>query len=273
MVVDPGTFVKRGGTRDEIAWMLPAETATSRSRRGADAKEEILTFVARQSTLECRLPRVQTRDTMRELWIASNNAKKRGELQRLLDPLGIRSRRPDELGAPFAPLEDQPDFAGNARKKAELLAQLAGGVALADDSGLCVDALDGRPGVHSARYGGPGLTDRQRLAALLAELAGVPAPRRTAHFTCSLCVCGPDGAVLAAIEATCEGTLLAAPAGDGGFGYDPIFVPLQFAGDPARTFAHLDAATKDHLSHRGKALRQLRERLPDLLRGAGGRGR
>jgi len=208
---------------------------------------------------------------MRELWIASNNSKKRVELQRLLDPLGITLRLPHELGAPFEPIEDQPDFAGNARKKAELLARLARGVALADDSGLCVDALDGRPGVHSARYGGAGLTDRQRLLALLAELAGVPAPRRTAHFTCSLCVCGPDGAVLAAIEATCEGTLLAAPAGDGGFGYDPIFVPQPFAGDPARTFAHLDGPTKDRLSHRGKALRLLRERLPDLLDRAPGR--
>ncbi|MDO8349402.1 MAG: non-canonical purine NTP pyrophosphatase [Planctomycetota bacterium] len=203
---------------------------------------------------------------MRELWLASNNGKKRIELQRLLDPLGIGLRLPVELGKPFEPIEDQPDFAGNARKKAELLARLARGTALADDSGLCVDALDGRPGVHSARYGGAGLTDRQRLDLLLAELAILPAASRTAHFTCSLCVCGPDGAVLAAIEATCDGTLLTAPTGDGGFGYDPIFVPLEFAGDPARTFAHLDAPTKDRLSHRGKALRQLRERLPDLLR-------
>jgi XTP/dITP diphosphohydrolase len=208
---------------------------------------------------------------MRALWLASNNAKKRVELQRLLEPLGITLRLPHELGAPFDPVEDQPDFAGNARKKAELLARLARGIALGDDSGLCVDALGGRPGVHSARYGGAGLSDRQRLEALLAELAAVPAARRTAHFTCSLCVCGPDGAVLAAIEATCEGTLLQAPAGDGGFGYDPIFVPREFGGDPAHTFAHLDAATKDRLSHRGKALRQLRERLPDLLRRAAAR--
>lgn len=202
---------------------------------------------------------------MPTLWIGTNNPKKRTELERILAPLGIDLRTPEQLGRPFEPVEDQPDFAGNARKKAELLARLAGGVALADDSGLCVDALGGRPGVLSARYGGPGLDDRGRLLRLLDELKPVRPPHRTAHFVCSLCVCGPDGRVLAAIEERCEGTLLDAPTGQGGFGYDPIFVPREFAGDPARTFATLDAATKDRLSHRGKALRALAGRLPNLL--------
>jgi XTP/dITP diphosphohydrolase len=207
------------------------------------------------------------------LWIASNNKKKVAELTRILQPLAIELRTPDRLGAPFAPVEDRPDFAGNAFVKASLLARLAGAPALGDDSGLCVDALDGRPGVHSARYGGPGLDDRGRLLRLLDELRGVPAAARAAHFVCSLCVCGPDGAVLAAIEERCTGTLLTAPAGEGGFGYDPIFVPTQFGGDAAKTFAGLDAATKDRLSHRGKALRALASRLPALLglRGPGGR--
>ncbi|MBL8735754.1 MAG: non-canonical purine NTP pyrophosphatase [Planctomycetes bacterium] len=202
---------------------------------------------------------------MPTLWIGTNNPKKRTELERILAPLGIDLRTPEQLGRPFEPVEDQPDFAGNARKKAQLLATLAGGVALADDSGLCVDALGGRPGVLSARYGGPGLDDRGRLLRLLDELEPVRPPHRTAHFVCSLCVCGPDGRVLAAIEERCEGTLLDAPTGQGGFGYDPIFVPREFAGDPARTFATLDAATKDRLSHRGKALRALAGRLPALL--------
>ncbi len=202
---------------------------------------------------------------MHDLWIASNNRKKLGELQRLLTSLPIRLRTPEDLGQPFAPVEDQPDFAGNARKKAELLGRLAGGFALGDDSGLCVDALDGRPGVFSARYGGEGLDDRQRLEHLVDELRDVPAPRRSAHFVCHICVCDAEGRVVAAIEAKCEGTLLTAPSGTGGFGYDPIFVPLEFAGDPTRTFAQLDATTKDRLSHRGKALRQLMARLPDLL--------
>jgi XTP/dITP diphosphohydrolase len=199
------------------------------------------------------------------LWIGTNNPKKRAELERLLRPLGIQLRTPAELGQPFDPVEDQPDFAGNARIKASLLAHLAGGIALADDSGLCVDALGGRPGVLSARYGGPGLDDRGRLLRLLAELQTVASPARTAHFVCSLCLAAKDGAVLAAIEERCDGTLLTAPAGDGGFGYDPIFVPLEFHGDPHRTFAHLDAATKDRLSHRGKAMRALLAVLPGLL--------
>ena len=202
---------------------------------------------------------------MTQLWIGSNNPKKRAELQRLLAPLGVELRTPAELGEPFDPVEDQPDFAGNARKKATELAALAGAIALADDSGLCVDALDGRPGVLSARYGGEGLDDRGRLLRLLDELRDVPAERRTARFVCSLCVAAPDGRVLAAIEDTCEGTLLTAPVGDGGFGYDPIFVPREFDGDPARAFAAIDAETKDRLSHRGKALRQLAAELPTLL--------
>ena len=202
-----------------------------------------------------------------ELWVGTNNAKKRAELERLLAPLGITLRAPAELGSAWNPVEDAPDFAGNARLKAASLARAAGGIAIADDSGLCVDALDGRPGVLSARYGGEGLDDRGRLLRLLDELRDVPAARRTAHFTCSLCVCAPDGRVLAAIEERCEGTLLAQPAGSGGFGYDPIFVPREFAGDPAKTFAALDAATKDRLSHRGKALRALLARLPAILRG------
>ena len=125
---------------------------------------------------------------MPALWIASNNPKKRAEIERLLAPLGIEAKTPDQLGEPFDPIEDAPDFAGNARKKAVLLARLAGAPALADDSGLCVDALGGRPGVRSARYGGPGLDDRGRLERLLAELREVePAPRarKSTRLHCS----------------------------------------------------------------------------------------
>jgi XTP/dITP diphosphohydrolase len=202
---------------------------------------------------------------MRALWIATNNAKKLRELQRLLQPLGVELHTPSRLGQPFAPVEDQPDFAGNARTKASLQARLANAPALGDDSGLCVDALEGRPGVLSARYGGPGLDDAGRVAHLLEELSCVPTPRRTAHFVCALSLCGADGRELIAIEERCEGTLLEAPSGDGGFGYDPIFVPVEFGGDPTRTFAMLDAAAKDRLSHRGKALRRLAAVLPALL--------
>jgi XTP/dITP diphosphohydrolase len=206
---------------------------------------------------------------MPDLWIASANAKKRRELERILAPLAVALHTPDELGHPFAPVEDAADFAGNARLKATALARLVGAPALGDDSGLCVDALQGRPGVHSARYGGPGLDDRGRLSLLLRELTSVEPPRRTAHFVCSLCLCGPGGDVRAAFEERCDGILLQEPAGEGGFGYDPVFVPLELAArGAAGTFARLDAATKDRLSHRGKALRRLvaaLERNPELL--------
>lgn len=203
---------------------------------------------------------------MSRLWIGTNNQKKLGELVRLLAPIGVTLLTPKDLDQPFEPIEDQPDFAGNARKKATLLADLAGGIALADDSGLCVDALDGRPGVLSARYGGPGLDDRGRLERLLDELHDVPSAARTARFVCSLCVAAPGGEVLAAIEAACEGRLRTTPTGGGGFGYDPIFVPLEHQNDPSASFATLGAEVKDRLSHRGKALRQLVDRLPLLLR-------
>jgi XTP/dITP diphosphohydrolase len=202
---------------------------------------------------------------MQDLWIGTNNPKKRAELERLLRPLGIRLRVPAELKVAYAPVEDQDTFAGNARKKAELLARLAKGFALADDSGLCVDALGGRPGVQSARYGGPELDDRGRMLRLLDSLAQVAPAQRTAHFACCLCLCGKDGRVVASIEECCHGSLLREPSGEGGFGYDPIFVPREFAGDPTKSFAALDPATKDQLSHRGKALRKLMARLPTLL--------
>jgi XTP/dITP diphosphohydrolase len=119
--------------------------------------------------------------------------------------------------------------------------------------------------VLSARYGGPGLDDRDRLLRLLAELHDVPAEKRTARFVCSLCVAAPGDRVLAALEQACEGVLRTEPTGAEGFGYDPIFVPLEYANDPSQSFAVLGADIKDRLSHRGKALRQLTKQLPKLL--------
>ena len=206
---------------------------------------------------------------MAEIWLASGNKKKRAELERILAPLRVRLRTPDELPVPFAPVEDAPDFAGNAAIKARALASMVRGVALADDSGLCVDVLGGRPGVHSARYGGPGLSDAERLQRLLDELVDVPDHGRGAYFLCSLCLCGPDGTIRAAVTGRCDGVLLRSPRGRGGFGYDPAFVPRAcFDGPGPPTFADLDPARKDALSHRGQALRALLIRLqaePALL--------
>jgi XTP/dITP diphosphohydrolase len=210
---------------------------------------------------------------MSEIWIATNNAKKRRELERLLaslpDGTSIRLRTPAEADGTFDPVEDQPDFRGNAEIKSKALAGLVHGVTLADDSGLCIDALDGRPGVLSARYGSPELDDTGRLHHVLAEMAAVPDEQRTARFVCHLCLCGPDGAVRMRIEETCAGVILREPRGLGGFGYDPIFMPLEHvkSQDP-RSFAELTAEEKDRLSHRGKALFELRraiEENPSLL--------
>ena len=208
---------------------------------------------------------------MRELWIATGNQKKLLELERLLGPMGITLRPMSQARVVPEIDEDAPDFAGNAKKKAAALATAVGGVAVADDSGLCVDALDGRPGVHSARYAGPEATDQDRVAMLLEELADVPPDRRSARFVCSVALCGPDGVLRASVEADCPGWIISAPRGEGGFGYDPVFVPDdRSSGDPdsAPTFAQLEVQDKDTISHRGQALRRLASLLreaPDLL--------
>jgi XTP/dITP diphosphohydrolase len=192
------------------------------------------------------------------VWIASGNAKKRVELERLFrGHLPYTVRGLGEADEPIDWEEDAPDFAGNAAIKACTVAKALGAFALADDSGLVVDALGGAPGIHSARYAGPDATDADRITKLLSELSQAPAPR-TARFVCHVCLAAPDGTILARFEETCEGTILEARRGEGGFGYDPVFVPTATTDrEPAPTFAELDAATKDAISHRGKALREL----------------
>jgi XTP/dITP diphosphohydrolase len=146
--------------------------------------------------------------------------------------------------------EDTGTFAGNARQKARALKERlpSGGWALADDSGLCVDALDGAPGVESAYYAGPRASGAENLAKLVTVMREVPEERRGAHFVCMLALVGPDGEEHV-FEGRCDGSLRREPAGAGGFGYDPVFVP---AGHD-RTFAELDADVKNRLSHRGRA--------------------
>ena len=142
-------------------------------------------------------------------------------------------------------------------------------MAVADDSGLCVDALDGAPGVHSARYAGDTASDEDRIQKLLGQLENVPDPQRTARFVCCVCLTDKDAKVLAAFECLCEGTIARTPRGEGGFGYDPVFVAQEFlAGDApldqAPTFAQLTPQQKDAISHRGQALRKLRGFLQKL---------
>lgn len=206
---------------------------------------------------------------MVDLWVATSNDKKRQELHRLLSPLGYTLRLASEAPEPFHVVEDCPDFAGNAAKKAKVLSRLVGAMAVADDSGLCVDALDGAPGVHSARYAGNAATDEDRIHKLLEQLRDVPDPRRTARFVCCVCLTDKECKVLAAFECLCEGMILRAPRGGGGFGYDPVFVAQDLLADGvplehAPTFAELTPQQKDAISHRGKALRRLRGFLQKL---------
>jgi XTP/dITP diphosphohydrolase len=203
-----------------------------------------------------------------EIVVASRNPKKAAELRRLLAGLPVRVLGAEEAGVDLDVVEDGETFAANAAKKASAFARASGRWALGDDSGLCVDALGGRPGLRSARYGGEEADDVANNRKLLAELAGIPAERRTARFVCSLALADPMGKIHLAVEETAEGRILEAPRGTGGFGYDPLFffLPLD------KTFAELDPPEKDQVSHRGAALRALAAGLSRLLGGPGGPG-
>ena len=194
--------------------------------------------------------------------IATSNADKVRELEAMLGGLPGRILGLADLPQPLPAVEETGEtFVANALLKAEHYHALTGLLALADDSGLVVDALGGRPGVHSARYGGPGATSEAQLARLLDELRDVPAEARTARFVCSLALVGPG--VREVFEGTCEGLIAFAPRGAGGFGYDPVFIDVELG----RTFAELSPEEKSSRSHRGKALRAAIEYLESILKG------
>lgn len=193
------------------------------------------------------------------LVVASGNAGKVREIVALLADLPVEVRSLSGL-PPVAFPEEGLDYAANAIAKARAVAEQLGEVALADDSGLEVEALDGRPGPLSARYGGPGLDDAARVARLLEELGDRPAAERRARFVCHAACATPDGRVEDA-EGVCPGRILEAPRGEGGFGYDPVFLPDGHA----VSMAELPAAVKDAISHRGRAIRRLLPALRALL--------
>lgn len=187
--------------------------------------------------------------------IATHNVKKLAELERILTPLGISVQTASQAGFTLPEVDETgTTFAENARLKAESAMRATGRPAVADDSGLVVDALGGAPGVYSARYAGPDASDRDRYEKLLRELADVPDDRRTARFVSAVCCVFPDGTSID-VTGACEGRIARAPRGDGGFGYDPVFL----VGD--RSYAELTAAEKDEISHRGRALRALQDAL------------
>jgi len=190
------------------------------------------------------------------LHLASANRHKVAELQTLArtsNP-GLKIIGAAQVGGMPPVVEDAGTFIGNARRKARALRRRlpADTWVLADDSGLCVDALDGAPGVDSATFAGPQGDDAANLAKLIKVLREVPTPARTAHFLCVLLVLGPSGAEQV-FEGRCEGRLLAGPRGSTGFGYDPVFILSGMD----ETFAELSAARKNRLSHRALAWEQL----------------
>lgn len=198
---------------------------------------------------------------MKTVVLATNNAHKVAEIATALDFPGWEFRTLRELGIESDPAEDADTFEGNARIKARAAHEASGGLAaLADDSGLVVDALDGAPGVHSARYAGEPCDDAANNAKLLAALADVPDGERTARFASTLVFVDEDGSEIVA-EGTVEGHIGREGRGSGGFGYDPLFLPDVFGG--ARTLAEVDRDEKNAVSHRGNALRQLRAKLQE----------
>ena len=191
--------------------------------------------------------------------IATHNLKKRDELQRILSPLGIHVLTADEAGVDLTDVEETgTTFEENALLKARSGAKEGNMPCIADDSGLCVDALGGAPGVYSARYAGEHGNDAKNNAKLLDALSDVPTEKRTAQFvSCVACVF-PDGRELT-VQGEVKGVIGYQPKGENGFGYDPLF----YVGE--RSFAEFTSAEKDAVSHRGNALRKLAKELPKYL--------
>jgi XTP/dITP diphosphohydrolase len=199
----------------------------------------------------------------RRVFLASRNAKKLGEMRRILAEHmpGLEVVGLDDVTSYDEPVEDQPTFAGNALVKARAGLVATGLPSVADDSGLCVDALNGMPGVLSARWSGPPKSDDRNNALLLDQLHDVPEERRGAHFACAVAFCAPGEPELV-VEGRMDGTVIRELRGSGGFGYDVLFEAAEY---PGRTTAELDPAAKDAISHRGRALREIAPQIAALL--------
>jgi XTP/dITP diphosphohydrolase len=196
-----------------------------------------------------------------ELLIATGNEGKRREFRALLESIHASLVFPDSLGFDIHVPEDQPTYRGNAIQKASAYCDASGMIVLADDSGLEVDALDGAPGIRSARYG-PG-RDEDRAAALLAALRHVSPACRTARFRCAVAIATPWGA-MHCTEGVCEGLIATSHSGSGGFGYDPVFYLPEYEA----TMAELAPELKNQVSHRARAVRAVLPWLRDVVHSA-----
>ncbi|WP_370291605.1 RdgB/HAM1 family non-canonical purine NTP pyrophosphatase [Nocardioides sp.] len=202
----------------------------------------------------------------RRLLVASRNAKKVEEMRRILTEqlaggAAIEVVGLDDVPPYDEPVEDEPTFEGNALLKARAGVAASGLPTIADDSGLCVDALNGMPGVLSARWAGPPKSDARNNELLLAQLNDVPDERRGGHFVCAVAVAHPDGREIV-VEGRMPGRVIREVRGDGGFGYDVLFVADE---RPGLTTAELSREEKDAISHRGRALREIAPLVVDLL--------
>lgn len=202
-----------------------------------------------------------------KILVATRNAGKLREYAELLSGLTAGGHPVEwvslaDLGIVTEVEETGETFEANARLKAAAYAKESGLLTLADDSGLVVDALDGAPGVRSARYGGPGLDDAGRYQLLLQNLAGVPDDQRAARFRCVVALCTPGGELRTA-DGACEGRIAQAPRGEHGFGYDPVFYVVE----RGKTMAELPPAVKNRISHRARALEAIRPALEGILSG------
>ncbi|MBQ5346732.1 MAG: RdgB/HAM1 family non-canonical purine NTP pyrophosphatase [Ruminococcus sp.] len=187
--------------------------------------------------------------------IATNNAQKLKELERILSPLGINAVSPKQEGISLDDVDENgATFKENSYIKAKAACEKTGLPAIADDSGICVDALDGAPGIFSARFAGDEATDEDKNNLILEKLKSVPEEKRGAHYTCAVTCVFPSGDEIQ-VEGYCYGKIAYEPDGDGGFGYDPIFLYNGVS------FGQVSAEEKDKVSHRGNALRMFKAEL------------
>lgn len=198
---------------------------------------------------------------MFELVLGSHNRKKVVELQALFDPTMVRVVSLADIPSAIEVAETGDTFEANARLKAVEQAVHLGRWVMAEDSGLSVEALAGRPGVYSARYSGEHATDESNNLKLLDELNAVPLDRRTAFYTCQICLANPAGDIVLETTGTCHGLITNAPHGNHGFGYDPLFLVQEYH----RTFGELGPTTKKAISHRARAMRQFLASFRPLL--------